>query len=653
MANNLSGVVKRELSEVYEEIFLKKLIEQAVPWCKELLVYVTQTVNEKRKERKQEALKRQRKPEILPEAELDSIELGEHERLDAEIDFDTVRITGALKKHLEFIENWSSKIKIKDMQTPRGIKDVYIELDTYLTPTNLHVDELDKKNIRPIHDALFNHTDHCIVLGQPGAGKTTSMQKICSTFFEKEKNKEKRKIPFLIPFRSLEIQQKKFPITSYLSGIIPHTLRLKNAKIENNPGATDDIETDILLALLDKIDAIIILDGFDEIPTQENKYVVLNEVQKMFSTIRASKIILTCRSGEFNYELEKARTFEIAPLSERQISKFANKWINPPNSPAEFLQSIKRSPFSDTSIKPLFLAYLCAVYERTGRIPEKPHTVYRRVVELLLEEWDEQRLIRRETAYSEFEVDRKSAFLSHMAYELTVSTKTPEFDARALESTYRKICQNFGLPVREYKKVAREIESHTGLLIESGYKTYSFSHKSLQEYLTAQYIVKLPNLTSIKKDSELLGAELAIATSISSNPSLYFAEIILFLFEDRAMTRSFYDAFLSRLKIEKPVFVTCENIVLALASLWAIRGDHSRYLSWFKEIFKKSKPSTLFKYYRIESFVESNTKGLADARGNLILRRIRHHSNHHLKEQLEFSDMEIIELIESAVPNTQ
>ena len=632
---------------MFEEVFLRKLIEQAVPWSKELLVYITRTVNAKRKERKQEALKKQRKPGVLSETHLNEIELGEHERLDAQIDFDTIKITGTLKQHLESIDQWSSRIKFREMNEPRGTRDVYVELDTYLAPTNLHIDERDKKNTRPIHDALFNHPDHCIVLGQPGAGKTTSMQKVCSSLFD-ETNKNEKTIPLLIRFRSLDIQQKRFPITSYLSEIIPHTLRIKNAKTENDVGTAEGIETDVLLALLDEIGAVIILEGFDEIPTQENKGVVLDEVRKMCSTLRKSKVIITCRSGEFNYELEKTRTFEIAPLSERQISKFARKWIKPPNNPAEFLRSIKRSPFSDTSIKPLFLAYLCTIYERTGRIPEKPKTVYRKVVNLLLEEWDEQRLIKRETAYSEFEVDRKSAFLSHMAYELTVSIKTPEFDARALESTYRKICQNFGLPVREYKKVAREIESHTGLLIESGYETYSFSHKSLQEYLAAEHIVKLPNLTSIKKHSELLGAELAIATSISSNPSLYFAEIILFIFEEGTMTRSFYDAFLSRLQIEKPDFVSCENLVLALASLWAVRGDHSPYFFWLKDIFKKSKPSTLFQYYLIDSFVESNATGLPDGHTKLILKRTRQHLNYHLKERLEFNDIETIELIESA-----
>ena len=74
------------------------------------------------------------------------------------------------------------------------------------------------------------------------------------------------------------------------------------------------------------------------------------------------------------------------------------------NKADDFLYKVKHSPFADTSIKPLNLAHLCAIYNRIGNVPEQPKTIYRKVVNLLIEEWDEQRLIIRKTAFEGFSI---------------------------------------------------------------------------------------------------------------------------------------------------------------------------------------------------------------------------------------------------------
>ena len=47
-----------------------------------------------------------------------------------------------------------------------------------------------------------------------------------------------------------------------------------------------------------------------------------------------------------------------------------------------------------------------------------------KIVNLLLEEWDEQRGIKRLSNYSSFEIDRKLEFLCRISYELTVEYAT-------------------------------------------------------------------------------------------------------------------------------------------------------------------------------------------------------------------------------------
>ena len=73
----------------------------------------------------------------------------------------------------------------------------------------------------------------------------------------------------------------------------------------------------------------------------------------------------------------------------------------------------------------------------------------------------------------------------------------------------------------------QELALKEGLFIQSGYDSYEFPHKSLQEYLTAEFLIKLPQIPNNPDFLNLMANELAIATAISTSPSLYFADLIL------------------------------------------------------------------------------------------------------------------------------
>ena len=185
--------------------------------------------------------------------------------------------------------------------------------------------------------------------------------------------------------------------------------------------------------------------------------------------------------------------FEIKPLNDEQIAIFADRWLGPEHG-AIFVSQLNKSPFLDTAIRPLTLAHLCVIYDRIKRIPEQPKTIYRKIVRLLLEEWDEQRTVVRESAYANFDNDKKAEFLANLAYDLTSKLKTSTFDREGLITCYRDIHENFGLPASDATKVVDELETHTGLFLQSGRDRFEFSHKSLQEFLTAEFIVKLPSI---------------------------------------------------------------------------------------------------------------------------------------------------------------
>ena len=98
-----------------------------------------------------------------------------------------------------------------------------------------------------------------------------------------------------------------------------------------------------------------------------------------------------------------------------------------------------------------------------------------------------------------------------------------------------------------------DLEERSGLMLRSGQESYEFAHKSIQEHLTAEHLVKLPRLP----ESRVMGSlpnESAIAVAISSDSSDYLAELCLNRVLPLLDAGRFLRPFLERLALERPDF---------------------------------------------------------------------------------------------------
>ena len=65
------------------------------------------------------------------------------------------------------------------------------------------------------------------------------------------------------------------------------------------------------------------------------------------------------------------------------------------SSPQAFIGLVEGSDIAEFLDRPLFLTQLLILFETSGALPERPVDLYRQLVRLLLQEWDEQRSIKR------------------------------------------------------------------------------------------------------------------------------------------------------------------------------------------------------------------------------------------------------------------
>lgn len=100
--------------------------------------------------------------------------------------------------------------------------------------------------------------------------------------------------------------------------------------------------------------------------------------------------------------------------------------------------------------------------------------------------------------------------------------------------------------------VVRELETHTGIFVESALDRYEFSHLSLQEYLCAEYLVGAPPSSKLGAYISHDPGPFAVAVGISTHPARWLASLFLRATVVRLLRYINLEGFFARLEHEAP-----------------------------------------------------------------------------------------------------
>jgi hypothetical protein len=328
---------------------------------------------------------------------------------------------------------------------------------------------------------IANQKQYLMVLGQPGAGKSTFLRKIG---LEALKGKKGGFKPDCIP---VFIELKSF--TS--SQIDIEKLIVEEFSICGFPSSEQ-----FIAKALEQGKLLILLDGLDEVPTV-NTNEVISKIQNFVDRYDKNSFIVSCRTAAYRNNFQRFTDVKLADFDDTQIEQFIGNWFQSEVDKQagtaqkcwELLQKPEYAAAKELAHTPLLLTFLCLNYDRSQNFPNNRSGLYNEALRILLAEWAAEKRIQKEEIYQGLSTQLEVSLLSEIAYTGFDTDKLFFSQREVVEEIKTFLAGNLNAPKHlDGEAVLNAIAVQQGILVERAKDVYSFSHLTLQEYLTAQYI---------------------------------------------------------------------------------------------------------------------------------------------------------------------
>ncbi|MCA9963993.1 MAG: SUMF1/EgtB/PvdO family nonheme iron enzyme [Anaerolineales bacterium] len=358
----------------------------------------------------------------------------------------------------------------------------------------------------PLLELLQQHPG-LIILGDPGAGKTTFLKWLALHLAlgrGAELNLPHR-LPILLPLSAYAnaLAQENIPLERFIARYY-----------EQERGIVSDLGP-MLTEALAAGNALLLLDGLDEVKQVGRRRDVVNRVVDFFTVQRrrGNKFILTSRIvgyPEVRPVVEGLFECTLLDFDRDDITLFVAKWTAAIEAVAqgesavavqkaeqeqrELLQAVNHNPgVAQLATNPLLLTVLALMKRQGVELPEKRADLYNHYINVLLRQWNLARSVGDTPSYAP-DVNQVLRLLVPLAYWMQQTSPgvglVPEHDLRR-ELQRLLIERQEPEPEQVARGFLADVRDHASLLLERGDRQYGFIHLTFQEYLAGVAMARL------------------------------------------------------------------------------------------------------------------------------------------------------------------
>lgn len=328
----------------------------------------------------------------------------------------------------------------------------------------------DKTEINSYPKNLLEKYQKVLITDTAGMGKSTLMKRIFLDIIDNLHG-----IPLFIELRRLTSKKK----------ILDEIQEQLNA-------INQSFDAKLLQELLAIGGFIIILDGVDEI-TLEERSEVFQDIQDFIEKTHNNYFFLTSRPENTLSSFSAFKEFQINPLTKEQAYNLLRKYDDNGDISAlliKKLEEMNSSGISDFLTNPFLTSLLFTAFEHKQSIPLKKHLFYRQVFDAYFESHDLSKgeSFARDKS-SNLSIDEFEFVLRYLAFYSFIDKQKIEYTKDELLIILEKIknkCSGFSF---EASKIIGDLITSVPLFSKDGVY-YKWSHKSIFEYFTVQFIYK-------------------------------------------------------------------------------------------------------------------------------------------------------------------
>lgn len=362
---------------------------------------------------------------------------------------------------------------------------------------------------------LLGKYNKFVILGDPGAGKTTHLRYLLLKFAQailtassQGADSSKLRLPLYLRLANFAENHRGQSLYDFLIQTACNDSFFAPALME------------IVRERLAQGTCLVLLDGIDEVIELSKRAELAHQIDQLIRTYedRGNQFIITARLEGYHFTPISGEIphFRIRDLNDHQMHCLLERWCqtverfeSPALTPekletqvqkqiAQIDQAIRVTPGVRKLVSnPLHLNTVALIHRMGARLPQRRIELYRSVVDILMRSWQLARGMPESALVREANANRLLAELAAWIHETRPNGLVSEGEVKdklaALVGSMQGQQPDHPDVLTTVDEFLLRIRQYTGLFVEGPSRHYSFIHSTIQEYFAARWLVSRPS----------------------------------------------------------------------------------------------------------------------------------------------------------------